>query len=252
MSTLGERLRGERERLGLSQTDFAALGGAKKHSQINYEADRTAPDTDYLSALGRHGVDMLYVLTGTRTPPPIQQAQAFIRQNSQIFEAAERAAALQRLAARFEGTDEDFVAVPVHDAMLAAGDGVDNATEDQIGHLAFRSDWLKRINLKPENAVIARARGDSMQPCIWDSDVLLIDRSRTEPPGAPKKGTPSRRPPIFALLDDGEAKVKRIQLQEGGMAALISDNPDYPPQFIRVETLKIIGKVVWWGHTSKD
>ncbi len=121
-----------------------------------------------------------------------------------------------------------------------------------IGHLAFRHDWLKKMDIRPANAVLARAYGDSMQPCIWDSDVLLIDRSRTDPPAAPKKGTPSRRPPIFAILDDGEAKVKRVQLQEGGLAALISDNPDYPPQFARTETLTIIGKVIWWGHTNKE
>lgn len=61
-------MREERERLGLTQVDFAALGGAKKHSQINYEADRSSPASEYLSALAKHGVDVLYVLTGTRNP----------------------------------------------------------------------------------------------------------------------------------------------------------------------------------------
>lgn len=142
--------------------------------------------------------------------------------------------------------------IPLHEAFLSAGPGIENGSEQVIGHLAFRHDWLKKMDIRPANAVLARAYGDSMQPCIWDSDVLLIDRSRTEPPTAPKKGAPSRRPPIFALLDDGEAKVKRVQLQEGGMAALISDNPDYPPHFTRTDTLTIIGKVIWWGHTAKE
>lgn len=68
MSTIGERLKEERERLGLSQPAFAALGGAGKHSQINYEANRRSPDGEYLSAVAKHGVDVLYVLTGQRTP----------------------------------------------------------------------------------------------------------------------------------------------------------------------------------------
>lgn len=70
MSGFGARLREERKRLGLSQPAFAELGGAKKHSQINYEADRRAPDSDYLSALARHGVDVLYLLTGRREGAP--------------------------------------------------------------------------------------------------------------------------------------------------------------------------------------
>lgn len=68
MSTIGERLKEERERLGLSQPAFAAIGGAGKHSQINYEAGRRSPDGEYFSAIAKHGVDVLYVLTGMRTP----------------------------------------------------------------------------------------------------------------------------------------------------------------------------------------
>ncbi|MEH7830347.1 S24 family peptidase [Gemmobacter denitrificans] len=145
----------------------------------------------------------------------------------------------------------ELASIPLHEAFLSAGSGVENASEHVVGHLAFRHDWLKRMHVTPSNAVLARAHGDSMQPCVWDGDVLLIDRARTEPPSAPKKGTAGRRPPIFALLDDGEAKVKRVQMHDNGSAALISDNPDYPPHFARIETLTIIGRVVWWGHTDR-
>jgi len=66
LSTFGERLRAERATTGLSQVEFAALGGAKKHSQINYEADKSWPSCEYLSLLSRHGVDVHYILTGER------------------------------------------------------------------------------------------------------------------------------------------------------------------------------------------
>lgn len=52
----------------MNQADFGAIAGVKKNAQINYEADKRAPDTDYLSALAKHGVDVMYVLTGTRNP----------------------------------------------------------------------------------------------------------------------------------------------------------------------------------------
>jgi phage repressor protein C with HTH and peptisase S24 domain len=147
--------------------------------------------------------------------------------------------------------EAEYAHIPVHDAMLAAGSGALNGSEEIIDFLAFRRDWLRRIGLDPARAVIARAAGESMQPCIWDGDLLLIDRSRVDPPVTPQSGL-ARRAPVFALLDDGEAKVKRVQLIGSGMAMLQSDNPDYPPVFAQTGNLHIIGKVVWWGHTSRD
>jgi len=66
MVSLGERLREERGRLGLNQSDFAALAGVTKKTQMLYESDDRSPKADYLAELGRAGVDVLYVLTGTR------------------------------------------------------------------------------------------------------------------------------------------------------------------------------------------
>ncbi|TLX52867.1 transcriptional regulator [Stutzerimonas nosocomialis] len=68
MSGLGERLREERKRLGLSQADFGALGGVKANAQGKYESDERSPDAAYLNGIMAAGVDVLYVLTGSRTP----------------------------------------------------------------------------------------------------------------------------------------------------------------------------------------
>lgn len=141
--------------------------------------------------------------------------------------------------------------IPLHEAFLAAGNGVENSTESVSGYLAFRKDWLRKIGVSPSNATLARAKGDSMQPVIWDGDMLLIDRSKIEPPPIWKGERGNRFAPVFALLDDGQAKVKRLQMLDHGIAMLISDNPEYPPQFAKPETLTIIGKVIWWGHTSR-
>jgi transcriptional regulator with XRE-family HTH domain len=65
--TIGERLRAERERLGLSQQEFSAVGGVHLKSQGNYEhGKRGAPDADYLAAIDEAGADVLYILTGRR------------------------------------------------------------------------------------------------------------------------------------------------------------------------------------------
>ena len=64
---IGERLREERERLGLNQTDFAAVGGVGRKTQFNYESGERAPDGAYLAAIAAAGADVLYILTGQRS-----------------------------------------------------------------------------------------------------------------------------------------------------------------------------------------
>lgn len=65
-SGVGERLREERERLGLNQTDFGVSAGVSRGTQKAYELESSSPDIRYLSGLQALGVDVHYVLTGSR------------------------------------------------------------------------------------------------------------------------------------------------------------------------------------------
>lgn len=68
MKDLGTRLKEERKRLGLSQQEFGTIGGVEANAQGKYENGERIPRSDYLAALGKKGVDVLYVITGDRTP----------------------------------------------------------------------------------------------------------------------------------------------------------------------------------------
>lgn len=74
---LSERLKEERERLGYSQTKFAALAGASKHAQINWEKGAASPNASALAEWAVVGLDVLYVVTGERdsVPPPSLSAE---------------------------------------------------------------------------------------------------------------------------------------------------------------------------------
>lgn len=78
MSQVGERLREERMRIGLSQDEFAAVGGVTRRTQSAYEADARAPDTTYLHALEKVRVDIVYVLTGQRAVALINEDESNI------------------------------------------------------------------------------------------------------------------------------------------------------------------------------
>jgi transcriptional regulator with XRE-family HTH domain len=72
MSGIGARIREERERLGLSQRAFGEVGGVEANAQGKYENGERTPKADYLARVAKRGVDVLYVLTGARTPVPIE------------------------------------------------------------------------------------------------------------------------------------------------------------------------------------
>jgi len=149
----------------------------------------------------------------------------------------------------------DFADIPLHEVMLSAGGGVENSSEEIVGHLAFRRDWLKRIRVSPSSARLVRACGLSMWPTIDDRDLLLVDTSKREPPVRRRGASDQRRAPIFALIEDGEARVKRIERPETGVLMLISDNLEFAPEVrtgAQIEAIDIIGKVMWWGHTVKE
>lgn len=64
--TVGIRLREERERLSLSQAEFAEKTGISRVTLGRYETGKRNPDTAYLSTLKGIGVDLDWVIFGVR------------------------------------------------------------------------------------------------------------------------------------------------------------------------------------------
>jgi len=64
--TIGVRLKGERERLKMSQTAFGDIGGVGKTTVIAWERGTAFPNAAFLEAAATFGVDVAYVVTGNR------------------------------------------------------------------------------------------------------------------------------------------------------------------------------------------
>jgi len=90
---IGERLKSERERLGLTQPEFAEAAGAKKRTLIDWEKGVSSPTAVQLAALATIGADVLYVLTGQRSQPAPPAAGLPPR--------------VRALVANYEATDEE-------------------------------------------------------------------------------------------------------------------------------------------------
>ncbi|WP_339511946.1 helix-turn-helix domain-containing protein [Pseudomonas sp. RL_15y_Pfl2_60] len=78
-----DRLREERERLGLKQEELGQIGGVNRNTQGKYEKGERNPDLAYLSAVAGIGVDVLYVITGARTP---KAAESFSAEEAKLIE----------------------------------------------------------------------------------------------------------------------------------------------------------------------
>jgi len=83
--SFGRRLKEARDRLRLTQEQFAELGGVKRVSQHLYEQDARVPDLNYLLRLKDNGVDVgrLILDGGANHPAPTQN-------NADLYVAAFR------------------------------------------------------------------------------------------------------------------------------------------------------------------
>lgn len=70
------RLREERNRLGLNQTEAAKAGDISFTAYQNYERGDRAPNAETLQKWAAAGFDVLYILTGTRNNSTLNNEQS--------------------------------------------------------------------------------------------------------------------------------------------------------------------------------
>jgi transcriptional regulator with XRE-family HTH domain len=83
---IGASLVEERKRLGLSQTEFAAIPGVTRKTLFGYETGERVPDAAALAAWAAIGVDIAYVITGLRAKA--HRKLAAIGQASELLQKA--------------------------------------------------------------------------------------------------------------------------------------------------------------------
>ncbi|WP_366520628.1 helix-turn-helix transcriptional regulator [Accumulibacter sp.] len=79
--TAATRLAEERQRLGLTQEEMAEACGVTSRSQINYEKHDRPPNVLYLAEAAAAGVDVLYVITGSRGGVVLTREEAALVDN---------------------------------------------------------------------------------------------------------------------------------------------------------------------------
>lgn len=108
--------------------------------------------------------------------------------------------------------------------------------EHQAHTLPFPRAWLRMITSSPvQHLYWARGVGDSMEPKISDGDVILIDRSQTDP---------SFGDLYWAIAYGQTGMIKRLRPMPDGSVKILSDNPNVPPEVAYDGELNVFGRVV--------
>lgn len=131
----------------------------------------------------------------------------------------------------------EYALVPVIDGYISAGTGFYPVEHSEI-KLAFRKDWISRYG-DYRNMSLVYVKGDSMEPTIWDGDIVLVNHNVTH---IKKNGA------IYAIVIDNLIMIKRLQKIGNNKVLIISDNQKYPAYETKESELNINGQVIWFGH----
>lgn len=216
----------------LTQQEFAEKLGVHKNSIGSYERNTTKPDIELLQAICTvFRVEPRWLLFGDgpiRVEDAKKEPIELVQKNNEIL----------------KNTDDEIIMIPMVEAVLSAGGG-SLETGATIGRgYAFRRDFIQRKG-NPNNMVLMRVAGDSMEPEILSGDVVLIDQGKTRiVPGH-----------MFAVGFEEAIYLKRIDIMPG-KAILKSVNPAYPPMELDIrgqlsDQFRVIGRVLWSGREYK-
>ena len=196
---IADKLRELRAKTGESQEDVSAAIGIAQSAYGRYEAGKRVPRSEILAALADHfGVSSDYLMGATESPLP---ANAYPVSN--------------------------LAHVPIVGAIRGGPGGT--AVQDVEGY------GLEDVK-NPDEFILLRVTGDSMEPEIHVGDMALIHLQDDVESGE-----------LAAVIVDGdEGTLKRV-VKQGGAVILEAFNPAYRARVFTdgdIATLRIVGKVV--------
>lgn len=208
MLQLHERLRILREEAGVSQREFAEIGGVTITSQQNYERGSRTPNVEYLQRLIAASIDVQYLLTGKKSEGAV--------------------------------VPDGFMVMPRLAATASMGKGIyaDDRHNAVVEQVIISITWIHQhlsTFSGTKNLHIITGKGDSMSDTFEDGDTLIVDAGVQE----------MLSDGIYVFNLDDEIYVKRLQRHPKGKIAMISDNPRYKSIMLDSRSdLRIIGKIV--------
>jgi phage repressor protein C with HTH and peptisase S24 domain len=131
--------------------------------------------------------------------------------------------------------DSRMVPVYQYDLTVSAGNGSFSEHENPVAKFEFSEDWLRSQSLFNKTLSIVQVTGDSMEPTLFDGDLILIRHNEVSDG-------------VCVIRINGLVMVKRVQHNFlDNSYEISSDNPHYKPRIIPSNfdgDFAVIGQVV--------
>lgn len=223
MSSKGMRIKQVRDKLQMTQEQFAKLlGGPSRGAVGNWERDQGIKEENLELIALKTGVSYEWLGTGRGSMDPagsLESAAASSRviriPDLNIFGGLGGGGAL---------------------AVMADERGVPLDPEQLRGYWTF-PEYMVRSFGQLDSIYAWEVRGDSMEPTLPGGSVVFVDVRQSAPP-----------PDDIYAIDFGDGlMVKRLKLvPRSGLVSVISDNVKYGTDELPREEVRVFGRVIGW------
>lgn len=166
---------------------------------------------------------------------PLQKVMSYIEQSYDILETpADKKSS-------FPDTfyNSELVRIPLYKSKLSEDDNSFIEDEDEAG-FTFKKAFIISKGT-PGSMALFKVTGDSMNPVVYNNDIVLVDMSINDPYDIIDGK-------IYTFQEDHSLKVKKLSWQGSKLLATSENIHAYPPYFIEMKSFQLIGKVVWLSH----
>ena len=136
---------------------------------------------------------------------------------------------------------QDVVFIPEYDISFGCGAGRTPTWEEEhtVQQRAYPLSFFQKKHVNPKRCMFCYIEGDSMEPTLYDGDVVLIDTSQ-------KTDIISGK--VYAFRFEDHLRIKRLYRNLKGDITVRSDNPDYGDDVFHHDDedldIALIGRVI--------
>lgn len=211
---IGQRLKLERERLGLKAADFSSFGNWPARTIYGWESGLATPKAEFFASVQELGLDIPFIITGHRTASSGAAASA---KASMLSTSASPKRQLTGPSPAPRSLD-DTLYIPLLSATGSMGPGAEALAADVVmGDVPVSLTWVQ-MNLprsRPEALRLVHAYGDSMRGTLESGDFALVD---TDIHSVDIDG-------VYVLEAHQRLFIKRVRQRMDGAYEISSDNP---------------------------
>lgn len=225
MEPLSDRLKAVRYERGLSQHDLARISSVSQSTIASLENGRAKGSKFLVLIASALAVDVEWLMTGEGD-----------RERWDIAHHRESDDQPRRVEGAPGGPDRtlwvDWFSYEINPA------GAIQWTTREEHAIGLSANVFRATRAHFEDCRGLAMQGDSMEPFLFDREMLVVDSTRVQP----------REAKVYALVFEGEQMVKQIFKQSGGALLLHSFNTKYPDRLIpaeHVDGLHIVGQCIY-------